>query len=209
MKKLTVFLFLTLFYSFVNAKDSDFTTWTNWTANVKLCDKVSVAGTLEYRTKDSASQTDRWNFLSAVTYKLLPYFNIGAGYELQLLQNNSHWNNRHRYQVSLGENFSAGRFSFTFRERFQHTIDSGDNDFQLRTRAQVKFKACELARPYTYVEFFNSLNKGNSFDLLHTRCFFGTELKINSVVSVSPYYGLCIYEDKLKHVAGVDFNFYF
>ena len=208
MKRIVTLLLIAVCSVAVRAKDTDFNTWTIITAKVNIAKGLSVSGTLDYRTRQDASSTDWWAFRTAVNYQALPHFSIGGGYELQLLYRNG-WNNRHRYQVQIGENFTAGRFDFSLRERFQHTIDSGSNDYVLRTRAQAKYKATDLLRPYVSVEPFNSMNKGDGFDFNFVRYIAGLEFKLNKTTSIAPYYCLNSYDNQNRHTAAIDINFNF
>ena len=107
MKRIVTLLLIAVCSVAVRAKDTDFNTWTIITAKVNIAKGLSVSGTLDYRTRQDASSTDWWAFRTAVNYQALPHFSVGGGYELQLLYRNG-WNNRHRYQVQIGENFTAG-----------------------------------------------------------------------------------------------------
>ncbi|MDD6669998.1 MAG: DUF2490 domain-containing protein [Bacteroidales bacterium] len=208
MKRLLILLLIVVCGVAARAKDTDFNTWTAITAKVKIAKGLSASGTLDYRTRQDASSTDWLAFRTAINYQALPHFSVGGGYELQLLYRNG-WNNRHRYQVQIGENLTAGRFDLSLRERFQHTIDSGDNDFVLRTRAQAKYKATDLLRPYASVEFHNSLNSGDGFDINFVRYIVGLEFKLNKTTSIAPYYCLNTYDKQNRHTAAIDINFNF
>ena len=68
--------------SFLHAQADDFRTWTGISAKHKFSKELSLAGKLELRTKDSMKKMDRFGAFLSGSYKLFPFLNADAGYEL-------------------------------------------------------------------------------------------------------------------------------
>lgn len=190
-------------------KGADFGTWTNWSIDYAANDKIELAAGMEYRTTDNASETDRWAFNGGITYSPMKLLNIEGVYEFHHRNRSGVWKNRHRYNIAAIGTIKAGRWSFSLRERFQHTIESGESELRLRSRLQAKFKATNKINPYVSIEMYNSLHSGEKFDITRMRYRAGTDFKISKNVSTDLYYLFNAESSANKNILGIDVAFHF
>ena len=167
---------------------ADFGTWTNWSVDYAATDKIELAAGMEYRTTDNASETDRWAFNGGITYNPLKHLSVEGVYEFHHRNRSGVWKNRHRYNLAAIGSLKAGRWNFSLRERFQHTIESGESELRLRSRLQAKFKATNKISPYASIGF---------------------DFKIADNVSTDIYYLFNAEDGANKNIAGLDIAFHF
>lgn len=188
---------------------ADFGTWTNWSVDYAATDKIELAAGMEYRTTDNASETDRWAFNGGITYNPLKHLSVEGVYEFHHRNRSGVWKNRHRYNLAAIGSLKAGRWNFSLRERFQHTIESGESELRLRSRLQAKFKATNKISPYASIEMYNSLHSGEKFDITRMRYRAGFDFKIADNVSTDIYYLFNAEDGANKNIAGLDIAFHF
>jgi len=120
-------------------------------ASHKFSKRLNASFEVEFRSRNDFRTADRVSFGPSVSYKLLPWLKIGAGYNM-LIDNNheeityqedgvtynnwrpSYWGVRHRFNVSLTGSHKFNRVEVSLRERWQYTyrpskmIDNFDFD---------------------------------------------------------------------------------
>lgn len=113
------------------AQSDDFGIWSEANVEKKINSNLEIDGGVEWRTRDNASETDRWSASVGVSYKLTDWLKASAGYSL--LYDNNHkvnssgkkysdyWGLRHRFNVSLTGSYSFGNLGISLRERWQYT----------------------------------------------------------------------------------------
>ena len=113
------------------AEGDDFGIWSEVNAEKKLSKKWTLEGGVEWRTREDASESDRWSAGLGVDYKLTDWLKASAGYSF-LYDNNykvntsgkkyaDYWGARHRFNVSLTASQSFGNLNVSLRERWQYT----------------------------------------------------------------------------------------
>lgn len=118
------------------AQADDFGIWTSISAAKKVNKKLSFDIDAELRTRDDASELDRWSVGVGVQYKLTKWLKANVGYSL-LRDNNQkitykesngmpnkraeYWGTRHRVSASLTASQKLGNIELSLRERWQYT----------------------------------------------------------------------------------------
>lgn len=207
-RSLLLLVFISCCIQSLKAKgvSSDFATWSNWSLVYNIDKNLKIGCGIEYKTENMASKTDRWGFSTEVEYSLLSFFDVGCSYEFHLLNETNRWDYRHRYNLSLTGSWKLGNFSFSIRERFQHSIYN-NHEFRLRSRAQTKFVKLPKVKPYLSTEIYNSIHQNDKFQISRVRYQAGTEVKISKNIYVDLYYLHQRESEKIKHVAGIDLSF--
>lgn len=128
----------------------DFGLWTSFGAQKEFSKKFSVEAGLDFRAEDKLRSVERWDFSLGATYKPFKFLSLGVGYDfihqrnlqetkeifvgwpeqtttnpcisaLGLNVDHGYWRNKHRAVFDLTGKVSAGRFTFSLRERYQFT----------------------------------------------------------------------------------------
>ena len=194
--------------SAVRAQQADITSWLHLGAEYELKEKgLALESGLEWRTEDRFRRTDRVSLSADGAYEVLPWLEVGAGYEIHFRQKSHDWGIRHRYRLQAVLSTRLWeRLKVSLRERFQHTLD-GDDENELRLRSRVKL-AYDLPRsevePYASVEAFNGLACGEQFRVTRLRYRGGAQFPLVGSWDGELFY---IYQDdrgkKGRHVLGV------
>jgi opacity protein-like surface antigen len=114
---------------------SDFGIWTEVGVEKKINKKWNVGLDAEWRTRDNASKTDRWDVGVGTEYKITDWLKADAGYDFlydKRIKTTYHddgtpnkeakfWQPRHRFHVSLTGGVDLGRWQLRLRERWQYT----------------------------------------------------------------------------------------
>ena len=135
---------------------------------VKVDHKISKGFHLnaegELRMKDG--QLGRYQAGAGLSYKLSPYFKVGAGCLFINNKNSSdEWKQRYRVYVDLTGTYRSGDWRFALRERLQMTHrDVGNktqttpNALALKSRFKVSYKGFRSVEPYALAELRLALN---------------------------------------------------
>ena len=127
----------------------DFGLWTSFGAQKDFSKKFSVEAGLDFRAEDKLRSVERWDFSLGATYKPFKFLSLGVGYDFIHQRNlqetkvtwgedvasltnpfisadginvdHGFWRNKHRAVFDLTGKVSAGRFTFSLRERYQFT----------------------------------------------------------------------------------------
>ena len=114
-----------------SAQDDDFGVWAETNVEKKINENLTLDAGLELRTRDDASEIDRWSLGVGATYKLTSWLKASVGYSF--LSDNNHkvnssgkkyseyWGERHRVNLSLTASHQIGDLSISLRERWQYT----------------------------------------------------------------------------------------
>ena len=126
----------------LQAQDSDFVTWNKMKARHDISSRVELYGDVEMRTRDALDEIDRWGFGVGTSVLLLPFLKAEGGYEYHYRNRGEDgWKSRHRYHAGVSFTLKKRQWTFTLRERFQHTFDGrGADEFRLRTRLKAAYK---------------------------------------------------------------------
>lgn len=194
----------------VRAQDKDFATWTNLGVEYKLNPDLAINGGLEWRTKDNLGSTDRWGMNLGGNYTLLPFLKLGAGYEMHCRNRGSQgWKFRHRYHFDGTLSTRLQRVKLSLRERFQHTMDGGDElRFRSRMKAAYVIPKCKL-EPYISIEMYNSLNRCDHFGVQRMRYRGGVELPLSDCWSADVFYCRQWEKGERKNIVGVECSYAF
>lgn len=142
-------LTLALSISLPATADDDFGIWTGVGVEKKLSKKFSVEGDLGFRAENKLKSATRWDVGLGVSYKPVKGIKISTGYtyiyarslqeekekvkvikeddgkEKVILNgynvDHGFWRSKHRYYFDVSGKLSAGRFTFSLRERYQYT----------------------------------------------------------------------------------------
>lgn len=155
----------------INAQEADYTTWAKIGVKHEVLPALTFSSNLEWRTKKDFEMTDRWGLDAGLSYKFVPYFKAGAGYEIHYRNRGEEgWKFRHRYHMDGTLSGRLQRFKLSLRERFQHTFNREENEFRLRSRLKVAYDIarCKL-EPYVSLEMYNGLGRGEHFDITRMR----------------------------------------
>ena len=127
----------------LQAQDSDFVTWNKMKARYDVAPKVELYGDVEMRTRDALEEIDRWGFGVGTSVRLLSFLKAEGGYEFHYRNRGENgWKSRHRYHAGVSFTLKKRQWTFTLRERFQHTFDGrGADEFRLRTRLKAAYKS--------------------------------------------------------------------
>lgn len=210
MKKIFHILVLLMLPLVACAQSDDFGIWTSVSADKKINKKFSVGIDAELRSRDDASELDRWSVGIGGQYKLTKWLKASAGYSL-LRDNNykvtykatngmpnklaEYWGTRHRVNFSLTASQKLGNIELSLRERWQYTYrpektiderwDYDDEEYD--------------GKPKTY--------KGKGKNVLRSRLQLGYDIP-NS--HFEPYISAEMYNawsvQKMRYSAGIDWK---
>lgn len=175
-------IFLCGMFSSAQAQDADYTSWMKLGANYEFGEKLDFSGGLEWRTKNHLRNTDRWGVDLGAKYAILPFLKLGAGYEIHYRNRGDEgWKFRHRYHADGTLSARWARLKFSLRERFQHTWDDVEDEWRMRSRLKMAYDwpQCRV-EPYVSVEMYNSLNRGDRFEVARMRYRAGTSFPLFS-----------------------------
>lgn len=187
----------------LQAQDSDFVTWNKMKVRHDVSSKVELSGDVEMRTRDALDEIDRWGFGLGTGVRLLPFLKAEAGYELHYRNRGEDgWKIRHRYYAGASGTLNAGRWTFSLRERLQHTFAGrGTDEFRLRSRLEAAYKINTWS-PYVSVEQYHSLNKGELFHATRFRARGGVKAKLSSCWTADVFYCYQHEWDLDRHILG-------
>lgn len=245
--------------SAVMAQKDDFGMQYNIVASKKAGKQWTFGAEAEMRTCNNSQTISRWSGELSAQYKITKWLKAGVAYKLMSdrreeylkttsksiytdeetdISSNvlyeswrpSYFTLRHRFSASLTGGFSAGRFSFSLRERWQYTYRpeketerynfaqakweqtkvKSKSHHVLRSRLQVDYDIpkCKFD-PYANVELFNSMA------LEKTRLAVGIEYKIKKKHAFNAFYryqnsnGSSDDEDLNSHIIGLGYEFKF
>ncbi len=188
--------------------DSDLRGRVGFEISKKIIKGLNISWEEELRLKNNITSIDRIYSGLGVTYRITPWFRVGAGYTFIAINhdgkastdNKKYWDLRHRAAADLLFTYKTGKWTFTFRERPQFTFrtDSVNTrekpkcDMILRHRIKAEYKVHHLPlKPYVGVEVSNTLNApaladGNYIDKV--RSMLGVEWRISKESALEFYY---------------------
>ena len=191
----------------VSAGEPDNTTWLKMGAQYEVNERWEVSGGLEWRTKQDVGMTDRLGLDVAAKYEVLPFLKLGAGYEVHYRNRGGEgWKFRHRYHADGTLSGKWMRLKLSLRERFQHTWNTEEKEFRLRSRLKLAYdiRRCKL-EPYASVEMYNGLGRGERFDVARMRYRAGLTLPLFSERwEADVFYCRQWERDGRKNIFGVD-----
>lgn len=191
----------------LQAQEADYTTWLRQGVEYEVNNRLDLSGGLEWRTENKLRATDRWGLDVGAKYAILPFLKMGAGYEIHYRNRGEDgWKFRHRYHADGVLSARWGRVKLAFRERFQHTWDDVENELRLRSRLKLAYdiRRCKV-EPYVSVEVYNSLNRGDGFDVARMRYRGGFSLPLFSENWEADVFYCRQWEaDGRKNIFGVD-----
>lgn len=191
----------------VQAQEADYTTWLRQGVVYEVNERLDVSGGLEWRTKNHLRTTDRWGLDVGAKYAVLSFLKLGGGYEIHYRnRGRDGWKFRHRYHADGTLSGRWGRVKLALRERFQHTWDDVENELRLRSRLKLAYdiRRCKV-EPYASVEMYNSLNRGDGFDVARMRYRAGLSLPLFSENWEADVFYCRQWEaDGRKNIFGVD-----
>ncbi len=202
------FLMATLLFvalPFLYAQEKDFTTWASAGFKYKIKPDFVLSGKLEWRTKDNLDKTDRWGVDVGGKYTLFPFLNLGAGYEVHYRnRGDAGWKFRHRYHLDGTLSTRVLGFKLSLRERFQHTMEGSKDDLHLRSRFQLGYGIPKWdIEPYVSVEMYNSLSRGDHFDVSRMRYRGGVVLPLSPRWEADVFYCRQWEKEIIKNIVGV------
>lgn len=187
-------------------QEADYTTWAKMKVEYKVRKRLDVSTGLEWRTKNNLSMTDRWGLDVEAKYYLLPCLKIGTGYEIHYRNRGEEgWKFRHRYHMDGTVSGQWLRWKFSLRERFQHTFNSEEKEFRLRSRLKMAYDIarCKL-EPYVSVEMYNGLGKSEHFDIKRMRYRGGVSFPLAESWEAEAFYCRQWEADARKNIFGVE-----
>ena len=187
----------------LQAQDSDFVTWNKMKARHDISSRVELYGDVEMRTRDALDEIDRWGFGVGTSVLLLPFLKAEGGYEYHYRNRGEDgWKSRHRYHAGVSFTLKKRQWTFTLRERFQHTFDGrGADEFRLRTRLKAAYKVTTWS-PYVSLEQYHGLGKDEWFHASRFRVRGGVEAKLSSSWSADVFYCYQHESDLDRHILG-------
>lgn len=113
------------------AQKDDFGIWSEVNVEKKINSNWSLDAGAEYRTRDNASEGDRWSVGADLSYKVNKWLKASVGYSLlddhrekvndSGKKKTNYWGLRHRVNVSATASKSWGNLGVSLRERWQYT----------------------------------------------------------------------------------------
>lgn len=153
--------------------DYDFGIYTKAGIKANIGNRISNTTELETRTSNNTTKLSNFRINTSFGYKFNKHFSTAIGYsyigkpqskisfEDQVLLEKSLISS-HRYWVDVTGTLPVSKFSFSLRERFQHTITQGANAIVIRSELKVQYKIDNsIFRPYISIEphlFLNGIN---------------------------------------------------
>lgn len=149
------------------AQETDYATRTKMAVKHEMTERVDLSAGIEWRTKSNLNMTDRWGLDLLTVYKLFPFLKIGVGYEAHYRNRGAEgWKFRNRCHLNTTCSVRWINLKFALRERFQYTWNEVENTWRLRSRLKLAYDIPDSRiEPYVYAELYNSLNRGEHFDI--------------------------------------------
>ncbi|WP_044264469.1 DUF2490 domain-containing protein [Bacteroides timonensis] len=199
-------LFVVLFFfclSSLQAQDRDLVTWNKMKLSHDLSSRVAFSGDVEMRTRDAWDEIDRWGLGVGASVRLLSCLKAEGCYEFHYRNRGEDgWKSRHRYHAGVSLSFKKRQWTFSLRERFQHTFDGrGADEFRLRTRLKAAYKVTIWA-PYASLEQYHDLGKDKWFHAARFRARGGVEAKLSSSWSADVFYCYQHESNLDRHILG-------
>lgn len=136
----------------------DFGLWLDATVQKKVNKRFSVDAGLDYRAEQNLRHVARWGASVGADYKVASFLKLGAGYAFITDRNpreaephysgkgvfngynidHSYWRNKHRLYAEVTGKVSAGRFTFSLRERYQYTHFMPDSTWREKYRGAIQ-----------------------------------------------------------------------
>ena len=192
------------------AQDKKLRTWTTVNIEHKLKPVFTLSAGLEWRAKNNLSQTDRLELKMGASYDPFSFLKMKAGYEVHY-RNREYgiWRFRHRYHLEGTLLTRLQQIKFALRERFQHTIDGGNNELRMRSRFKLAYDIPKCKpEPYVSVEMYNSLEGKDHFDIKRMRYRSGVCLPVSNWTA-DIFYCLQKESDESRHIIGLEFVYEF
>lgn len=152
------------------AAEFDNALWTSLDIKKKLGHGFALTFEEEYRLDNDFSRTDKFQTSLELSYKFLPFLKAGAAYTRidQYKPSTTSYYQKHRGYAFLEGAWSAGRFGFSLKERYQktyrsdftETVDDANPVDVLRTKLSVDYNIKGLKlKPYASCEVHYVLNE--------------------------------------------------
>lgn len=215
-------LLLLLIPACVSAQSDDFGIWTNIEAKTAILPGLDALVEGDFRTRDDLGTIDRWSLSGGLSYRIWPFLKVGGDYYfIRFNHEKRGWETGHRYGLYATGTYKWNRFSFSLREKYQHTYREGVSSGKkranpkdiLRSRMQVSYNIRKSGfNPYASVELFHTLNAPQSNGLEKARYTIGTEYKLNKRNAFRCYYR---YQDSKddddidQHILGIGYTIKF
>jgi len=139
------------------AAGDDFGIWTGVAFQKSFNKRFSVDAGVDYRAEQNLRHVARWDLSVGADYKLTRFLKVGAGYVYILDRNprevephynkkgqmngynidESYWRRKHRAYAEITGKVSAGRFTFSLRERYQFTHFMADSTVRVKWRDKM------------------------------------------------------------------------
>ena len=206
--------------TFSFAQSDDMGMYTSVEVSKRIISKLDVSLEEEFRLRDNLSEIDRFSTTLGLSYKFNSYLKVGGAYNLINYNHpKKNWEIRHRYYFFAQGSYDFNRFTISLRERFQSTYRQGVYETEtrsnpklyLRSRVELSYNIRDSKfAPYTYCEFYNSLNNktGNGMDKISY--LLGTKYKFNKRNSLELYYKYINFnedeDENNRHILGIGYS---
>lgn len=209
--RILVLMFSVAMASAVFAQSDDFTTRTKIKVNYKIDSRLSVYSDLELRTKDDASEIDRWGLSVGGDYSVSSFLKLGLGYETHYRNlGELDWKFRHRYHVGVTASFRYQWLKVSLREKFQQTFDRGDSKARLRSRLKLSYAPAKgIVSPYFSVEIYQGLGDAPFWKADRMRYRPGVEIDLAKRWLLDAYYCYQYEAGKGRNIAGIEVAYSF
>ena len=187
----------------LQAQDSDFVTWNKMKAPTVYLIQCVTGTHLDISVKFHFGGYIVPGFGVGTSVLLLPFLKAEGGYEYHYRNRGEDgWKSRHRYHAGVSFTLKKRQWTFTLRERFQHTFDGrGADEFRLRTRLKAAYKVTTWS-PYVSLEQYHGLGKDEWFHASRFRARGGVEAKLSSSWSADIFYCYQHESDLDRHILG-------
>ncbi len=196
-----LFATLTLPLSLLAGNGDDFGTWTAINLKAGITDKLKAQLWFEMRTKDNVSAIDCFNIFPSLSYRILPYVELGFGAEFVDARVRKDIGFRPYATLFL----SSGPLSFSLREMpfIEIYNDGTPTSFSLRSRIRTSYNIPSTRiTPYVNVEIFTKKHWDK------TRYYAGIDFGFGKRSSIDVFYMYYTFANKdcQRHLLGLTYN---
>jgi len=188
-------LFLSVNNSFSQQEDAGL--WTGIRFNYDLSDKWQLSFEEELRFHENVSRLDKFYSQVGLSLRASDHVEFGAFYRFENQQdNNSNYDNRHRFHFDFELKTETGRYTLSSRSRIQtrytnpYSSDDGTiptNYFRNKFGISYNVRRSTL-NPYISYEFYYATNKSSGNEIDHTMFTLGFRFRLKNRDRVNMYY---------------------
>lgn len=210
-QKILFLIFFVMSSDFLYSQNtSEFATWSSFKIKHKISKELELNGTIEYRSKENLSISDRWGMNLGVKYSFTSYLQGEAAYEIHYKNyGNDKWDFRNRYNIGLEGKLKSNHWKLSLRERLQQTFyKKEETENRLRSRIKIAYEPDDwILTPYFSVEIYQPIGNEAFFKISRVRYRPGININITDKLEIDLFYCRQYESDKKQNIIGIELTY--